>query len=488
MIRYILVCIALLLPTTLVAEDLVLVGGTIIDGTGKIRFKGNVRIKDGRITDVGVFRLLPTEPKLDVTGLIVAPGFIDVHNHSAEAIAQELGAPTQVAQGITTMGLGPDGGGPFGVEDAMAIFDEMPPSVNLLTFVGHATVRVRIMGGDYKRKATPDEVQRMAQLVEQGMREGAFGLSSGLEYDPGFYADTSELVELCKVVSKYGGIYMSHIRDESYDVVGAINEAITVGREAKVPVQISHIKLGTTGVWGKTAQVLAAIDKARVQGVDVTADLYPYTAWSSSITVLVPSRKFDDTAEVTRALADVGGAKNVLITRSEKHPEYNFKTLEDVATSRGMTAVDLYKEIVKEGGASIVCTSMTEADVKAFMRHRQVMISSDGGIGARHPRGAGTFPRVLGKYVRAEKVLTLEAAIRKMTSMPAARLGFKERGVLRKGAVADVVVFNAQEIVDRSTFQEPMVPAVGMKHVLVNGVLVMKDGQVTDARPGQALR
>ncbi|MBI4471486.1 MAG: D-aminoacylase, partial [Acidobacteria bacterium] len=425
---------------------------------------------------------------IDVNGMIVAPGFIDLHNHSSGGLQRELGAVSQIMQGITTAILGPDGGGPYLVEEFMRPFDEDPPALNIMTFVGHATIRRQIMGADYKRPATADEISRMSELVETGMREGAVGLSSGLEYDPGFYSTTEEIIALAKVAARYGGTYMTHMRDEADKVMDALKEAIEIGRAAKIPVHISHIKLGTVGVWGKASQMLAEIDRARTRGIDISADAYPYLAWSSGISVLVPSRKFDDPAAVAKGLADVGGAKNILITRYEKDPTHEFKTLEAVAQQRNMTPVDLYIEIMKQGGAGIVCTSMTENDLRTFYRNPWVMVASDGGIGVRHPRGAGTFPRVLGAYVRENEVMTLERAIRKMTGLPAARLGLKERGVIRKGAAADVVVFDAAAIRDNSTFQEPLKLSEGMKYVFVNGVMVVKEGQPTDARPGLALR
>src|SRR5437870_3219756 len=261
----------------------------------------------------------------------------------------------------------------------------------------------------------------MAALVDRGMREGAVGLSSGLEYEVGSYSETAELVEMAKAAARHGGIYMSHIRDEADKAFDAFKEAIEIGERAHIPVQISHIKLGTVNVWRKSADAIRLIEDARRRGVDVTADAYPYNAWSSTITVLVPDKRYDYPPSVERALADVGGAANVLIVRHAAHPEYEFRTLDAVARDRKMTPVDLFMQIVKDGGAGIVCTSMVDEDIRAFYQRPWVMVGSDGGINARHPRGAGTFPKVLGRYVREQHWITLPDAIRKMTRAPAER-------------------------------------------------------------------
>jgi N-acyl-D-amino-acid deacylase len=344
-----------------------------------------------------------------------------------------------------------------------------------------------VMGDDFKRAARPEEVTRMAALVDQGMREGAFGLSSGLEYEVGGYAETSELVELSKAAARHGGIYMSHIRDEADKSFEALREVVAIGERARIPVQISHIKLGTVGVWHKAADAIALIESAQKRGVDVTADEYPYNAWSSTITVLVPDKRYDYPPSVEKALADVGGAENVLIVRHAAHPEYEFRTLAAVAKDRKATAVEQFIQIVKDGGAGVVCTSMVDDDMRAFYERPWVMVSSDGGIGVRHPRGAGTFPRVLGKYVREDRWLTLPDAIRKMTSAPADRLKLAGRGRIAPGGVADLVLFNPNTVIDRSTFSDPGVLASGIEKVFVGGELVWDAGQVAAARPGQVL-
>jgi N-acyl-D-aspartate/D-glutamate deacylase len=313
-------------------------------------------------------------------------------------------------------------------------------------------------------------------------------LSSGLEYDIGHSSTTEELIALARVAARHGGIYMSHVRDEADLAMDAFKEAIRIGREARIAVDISHIKLGTVGVWGKARAAAALIEAARKEGLDITADCYPYDAWASTITVLVPSRRHDDPQAVSKGLADVGGGANVLITSCAKHPDYEGKTLEELAKASRRTATEVYIEIVKDGGAGVVCKSMKESDIRVFYQQPWVMVASDGGIGMRHPRGAGAFPRVLGRYVRERKWLSLEETVRKMSAFPAWRLGLRDRGLLKVGMKADVVVFDADKVIDRSTMTEPLNEALGIIHVLVNGAPVVADGKVTGERPGAVLR
>jgi N-acyl-D-amino-acid deacylase len=353
--------------------------------------------------------------------------------------------------------------------------------------VGHATVRRLVMKDDYKRAARAEEVARMAVLVDQGMREGAVGLSSGLEYEVGGYADTAELIELAKAAARHGGIYMSHLRDEADKAFDAFREAIEIGERAKIPVQISHIKLGTVSVWRRSAEAIRLIEDARRRGVDVTADAYPYNAWSSTITVLVPDKRYDYPPSVEKALADVGGAANVLVVRHAAHPEYEFQTLEAIAREQKTTPVDLFIQIVRDGGAGIVCTAMVDEDIRAFYRQPWVMVASDGGIAVRHPRGAGTFPKVLGRYVREQKWLSLPEAIRKMTRAPADRLGLADRGRVAPGAIADLVLLNQSTVIDRSTFGDPMTLPDGVEKVFVGGELVWDRGRSAGARPGTVI-
>ena len=463
-------------------------GGTLIDGTGSARRVADVRIVGDTIKEIGRLKPQPGEQVIDAKGLIVAPGFVDIHNHSERGFANDPTARTQTLQGITTIAVGPDGGSPFPVGGYLEWCEKQRLATNVIAFVGHATVRQKVMGQDFKRAATEAEIAKMAELIEQAMREGAVGLSSGLEYDIGNPATTEEVIALSKVAARYGGIYMSHVRDEADLAFDAFREAIRIGREAKLPVQISHIKLGTVGVWNKAAEVVKLIEAARRTGQDITADCYPYDAWGSTITVLIPSRRHDDPAAVKKGLDDVGGGQNVLITSCSAHRNYEGRTLDEIAKMSGKSAVDVYIQIVKDGGAGVVCKSMIEPDIKTFYQQRWVMVSSDGGIGMRHPRGAGTFPRVLGRYVREQKWLSLEEAVRKMTSFPAWRLGLKDRGTIKAGMKADVVVFDANQVIDRSTMTQPGIEPVGVRYVWVNGGMVVAEGKVTGERSGAILR
>ncbi|MGB7207574.1 MAG: D-aminoacylase [Pyrinomonadaceae bacterium] len=460
---------------------------TIIDGSGEPSFRSDVRIRNGKIVKIGVIRASKDDEVIDATGLVLAPGFIDIHNHSESGLLREGTAANQVSQGITTVLVGPDGGSPFPIKDYFAKLDRKI-AVNVGAFIGHATVREEVMKNDYTRKATDDEIKQMAELVKQSMKEGAFGLSSGLEYDVGFSASTEELVALSQVAAKHRGIYMTHMRDEEEGMVEAIRESIRIGREAKLPVQISHIKMGNRNVWGKSSEAIALIEETRRSGFDITADAYPYTAWASTITVLVPSRKHDDRTEVEKGLSNVGGADKVLVTNCPAHRDYEGKTLEQIAASQNTTPVDVYIQIVKDGGAGVVCNSMNEADVKAFYQQPWVMASSDGGIGSRHPRGTGTFTRVLGRLVRENKWFSLEEAVRKMSAMPAARLRLKDRGLIKKGMKADIVLLDPNTVIDRATFAEPQLFSEGIKTVFVNGVRVWDGEKVTNAWPGSILR
>jgi N-acyl-D-amino-acid deacylase len=471
---------------------IVILGATLIDGSGRAPLRNSaVVIRGDSIVAVGRRDRvrIPREARvIDAHGLVVSPGFIDAHNHSDRGFDTDPSAASQVSQGITTVVVGQDGGSPLPVGAYLARLDKNPIALNVLTFVGHATVRSRVMGDDTNRRATPVEIEKMKQLVEQAMREGAAGLSTGLEYETGKPASTEEVIALARAASAYGGMYISHVRDEADRVFEAFNEAIQIGREARLPVQISHIKLGTVAVWGRAGEAVALINKARARGQDVSADCYPYDAWSSTIRVLIPSGRHDNPEDVARGLADVGGPANITIVSCRAHPDYEFKNMEEISKREGISAVDLYMKIVRDGGAGVVCHSMKDADIQTFYRQPWVMVSSDGGIGGRHPRGAGTYPRVLGRYVREQHWLTLPEAIRKMTSLPAQRFKLKDRGLVRAGFKADLVVFDPNTIIDRATFQEPQLTSEGVKHVFVNGTEVWTNNRATGDRPGRALR
>lgn len=471
---------------------IVILGATLIDGSGRAPLKNSaVVIKGDSIVAVGrrgQVKVPSGARVIDGRGLVLAPGFIDAHNHSDRGFTTDPSATSQVSQGITTVVIGQDGGSPFPVGQYLAGLDQNPIALNVLTFVGHATVRSSVMGEDTNRLATPAEIEKMKQMVEQAMRDGAIGLSTGLEYETGKPASTEEVIILARAASAFGGIYISHIRDEADKTFEALDEAIRIGREARIPVQISHIKLGSVAVWGRAPEAVALINKARARGQDVTADCYPYEAWSSTIRVLIPSGRHDDPADVARGLADVGGARNVMIVSCRAHPDYEFKNMEEISRREGISPVELYMKIVRDGGAGVVCHSMKESDISTFYRQPWVMVSSDGGISSRHPRGAGTYPRVLGRFVRQQRWIGLPEAVRKMTSFPAQRFKLNDRGLVRAGFKADLVLFDPNTIIDRATFQEPQLTATGVKRVFVNGAEVWIDTAVTGQRPGKPLR
>lgn len=470
-----------------------IVGATLIDGAGGPAIRNSVVIVDGDVITAvgrnGRVRIPDDATVIEATGLVLAPGFIDTHNHSERGLDRDPLAESQVSQGITTIAVGQDGGSEFPVDPFLTKLDERPVALNVLTFVGHATIRSLVMGeNDTQRRATADEVKKMQAMVEQAMVQGAFGLSTGLEYETGKPASTEEVIALASVAARHGGIYISHIRDEADHTLEAIAEAIRISREARLPAQISHIKVATVAVWGRSGEVISLIRKARARGQDITADCYPYDAWNSTIRVLIPSGQHDNPTDVARGLADVGGPSNITIVSCRAHPDYEFKTLAQISASEGINPVDLYMKIVRDGGASIVCRSMKESDIRNFYQQPWVMVSSDGGIGSRHPRGAGSYPRVLGRLVRQQHWLPLPEAIRKMTSLPASRLRLRDRGLVRQHLKADLVLFDPVQVVDRSTFENPGLISEGINRVFVNGVEVWRDGKTTGQKPGKAIR
>jgi N-acyl-D-aspartate/D-glutamate deacylase/CubicO group peptidase (beta-lactamase class C family) len=475
-----------LLPPASATSRWIVRGAQIADGTGAPLRRADVRIQGDTIVEIGSLPMDADSREVDATGLVLAPGFIDAHNHSTGGLDADPDAVTQISQGITTALLGQDGSSPFPVRDYLAKRRTTPGALNVALLVGHATVRSQVMGDDFKRPATAAEVKRMEALVDQEMRDGAIGLSSGLEYEVGSYASTEELVALARVAARHGGFYITHIRDEADRTIEAVREAIAIGERAKLPVQITHIKLGTVGMWGKAPEVVSLVEAARKRGADVTADVYPYLAWSSNLKVLVPNKQWTDRASVKEALDDIGGGHNIQITRLPKFPQYVGKRLDDIAKAEGLSEVDVYIRIVADDDAGVIGHTMTESDMRTFLAQPWTMVASDGGIAVSHPRGAGTFPRVLGRFARDEHWLTLPDAIKKMTSMPAARLGLKDRGVIRVGMKADLVVFDPAVIIDRSTFEEPRLPARGIHYVFVNGQPVLP-ADADPIRPGHIL-
>jgi N-acyl-D-amino-acid deacylase len=484
-------CVCVLQVPATKAGAILIVGAQLVDGTGGAVRRASIRITGDRIVEVAAhINPGPDDQVLDANGLTVAPGFIDMHSHADRGIDEHPDAASQILQGITTAVVGQDGGSALPVSDFFRSIDTIHPAINYVTAVGHGTVRGIVLGGDFKRSATPSEIETMKTLVERGMLDGAIGLSSGLEYDPGFYAQASEVVELARVAAKHGGFYSSHVRDEENGALDAFREAIDVGRQAHLPVEISHIKLASKPVWGKAADALKLLEEARREGIDVAADWYPYTYWQSAMYVLIPDRNFENRSEWEKGLDEIGGAEHVRITSYRPDPSWEGRTVAEIAAAAGKDAVTVIIEMIRAAGPGIgiIGTAMQEADLEKFVGHPQVLICSDGGLAGRHPRGYNAFPRVLARYVRERGILTLPEAVAKMTGRSARRLGLVDRGVLAVGKKADVVVFDAAAIQDRGTPTDAAVSPVGIRDVIVNGQLVLRDGQLTGARPGLALK
>ncbi len=473
------------------APGILISNGLVVDGSGAPGRAADVRIRGDAIVEVGsLLRAAAGERVIDAGGLVVAPGFIDMHSHADGGLFETPEAASQVRQGITTSLVGQDGGSALPVAELFEQVARVPVAINVATSVGHGTVRRMVMGADFKRPATPAEIAVMQALVDRAMKDGAVGLSSGLEYDPGFYATVDELAALATAIKPYGGVYSSHVRDEENEVFAAWQEAIEVGRRAGVPVNVSHMKLASKPVWGQAAKALAVLEAGARAGVPVTGDWYPYPYWQSAMYVLIPDRDFENVDKWRVGLDEIGGAGNVRIASYRPEPSWVGKTLAEIADQERVDPPALIVRMVKAAGPGIgiIGTSMDEADMRAILAHPQTLICSDGQLNGRHPRGFGAFPRVLGRYVRDEKVLPLETAIAKMTSRSAAVIGLADRGRIAAGLKADLAIFDAATISDRGTPTEPSQAPVGMRYVVVNGQVVLDAGEMTSARPGRALR
>jgi N-acyl-D-amino-acid deacylase len=470
--------------TTLIRNALV------IDGTGAAPRRGDVRVSGDRIVAVGTLSPTGGERVIDAGGLALAPGFIDTHSHHDRSLTTARDAVAMVSQGVTTIVVGQDGGG-SGLAALFARLEGEPVSVNVASYAGHGPLRGSVMGQDFKRKATPDEIERMKLLLQREMETGALGLSTGLEYDPGIYSDPSEVLALAKVAGDAGGRYISHVRSEDRWFWEAIDEVITIGRVNRMPVQISHIKLGMLDLWGQAAKAIAVLDKARASGVQLTADIYPYTYWQSNLGVFFPKRNFSDRAEATFVLEHVTRAEEIIFNSYSRHPEYAGKTLAQVAVLRATTDVQTLLDLLAEPAGtsvSIVARGMTDADVEQMIRWPFANVCSDGQSTGLHPRGFGSFPKVLGPYVRDRKLFPVEEAVRKMTSLAAANVGLVNRGRLAPGYFADLVLFDPAVVADRSDFGKAQAQAVGINTVWVNGLIVFQEGKTTGTYSGRPIR
>jgi dihydroorotase/N-acyl-D-amino-acid deacylase len=499
--------------------DLLIRNARVVDGAGAPWWRGDVAVRGDTIVGVAPRVDGSARRVIEAGGQVVAPGFIDLHTHARRGIFATPGAENYVRQGVTTLVEGPDGSSPLPLGAFLARIEALPPGVNFASFVGHGSVREAVVGRA-DRTPVAAELARMQELVRQAMREGALGLSTGLFYVPGSFARTEEVTALARVAGELGGIHVSHMRDEAAGILDSVRETIAIGEDGRLPTQLTHHKMIGRAAWGRSAESLRLVEDARARGVDVTIDAYPYTASSTALqAALLPAwaleggaeklgARLSDPALRARILEVVedkirnerggGDPRNIAIAACGFDRSLEGKSLAELLTGRGReatvaNAAELALEIVERGGASGIFHAISEADVERILASPFTMVASDGeipgfGQGAPHPRSYGTFARVLGAYVRDKRLLSLEEAIRKMTSLPAARLGFADRGLLRPGMKADLVVLDPATVRDRASFEQPHQYAEGVSLVVVNGEVVFDGERMTGTRPGRVLR
>jgi len=503
--------------------SIILAGGVVYSGNDAEAVIADVGISGDRITEIGDLKERKADLRLDVTGLAVVPGFIDIHSHAVrdepgDGIFRWPDAENLIRQGVTTVVGGPDGGSPLPIVDTFSAIEANPASINFATFVGHGSIRALVIGED-DRPPTEEELEEMRGEVEKAMQQGAFGLSSGLIYPPGRFATTEEVIELAKVAARYGGIYISHMRQEGLDILKSVAETIRIGEEGGLPTQLTHHKIVGAPMWGKSVETLAMVDAALARGVDVSIDQYPYTASSTSLTILFPGWSLDggrdallarlsDPEERQRVKdaivynieTDRGGndPANVVLSNCPHDKTINGRNLSEILRQQERSiskenAADLLMELVEAGNCSAVFHAINEEDVKRIMRHPATMTASDGGVEGPsdrvpHPRNYGTFSRLLGYYVREQNTLPFHAAIHKISMMPADRIGLADRGRITVGAIADIAVLDPATIIDKATFDDPHQYAEGAHHVFVAGEAVLLNGEMIGARPGTVIR
>lgn len=479
--------------------DTIIRNGIIYDGSGAEPFKAGIGIINDTIAFIGDLSNASAKNDIDAKGAAVSPGFIDTHSHHAGDWLHHKDFLAAVSQGVTTIIIGQDGGSYFPLSAFYKRLSDSPVAVNIGSYSGHNTIRDSILGSNFKRLASQEEIEKMKALLKLDMQAGALGLSTGLEYDPGIYSSTNEILQLAKTVAPYRGRYISHIRSEDRYFWKALNEVITIGKEAKIPVQVSHIKLAMHNIWSKADSALAIMNDARKNGVDITADIYPYTFWHSTIKVLFPDRNFSDEKEAAFILREITMPKDIILGAYEVQPEYAGKSLEEIAGIEKKTPAKMLVTLIarideweKKHGRppeeNIMATSMDENDIKKLLQWKNSNICSDGESDGSHPRGFGTFTRVLGKYVRDEKVLTLSDAIHKMTELAAEHIGIGKRGLLKQGYYADIVVFDPATVEDEATIKEPHKISNGIGKVIVNGTIVFENKKTTGSYPGRIIR
>ncbi|HEY5404777.1 MAG TPA: D-aminoacylase [Pyrinomonadaceae bacterium] len=496
--------------------DLVITNARVIDGSGNPWFRADIGVKDGRIVRIGRIGAIQGRQAIDAKGQILAPGFIDVHTH-VESIYSLPAAENFIRMGVTSLVTGNCGSSTTDVGEFLGRIQAKPIAVNLATLIAHGSVRRRVVGLD-DRAPTAEEQKQMEALVEKGMQEGAVGLSTGLIYTPGTFAKTDEIIGLARVAARYGGLYATHMRNEGEKVADAIRESIKIGEQAGLPVEISHFKISSKKLWGQSPMTLGLVRDARARGLTVTVDQYAYTASSTSLESRLPSwlraggleeakKRLADNATREKVVSDMkdslkrSGFKDfdyAVVASYDPDKSFNGKSIAEITKlekkkSDVSSQIDQMIEMYLAGGAGMVYHGMSEDDVKRIMQEPFTMIASDSGVrqndeSVPHPRGYGNNVRVLGHYVRELKLLSLEDAVRKMTSLPAQTFGFRDRGLIREGFAADIVIFDENTIVDRATYDQPHQFPVGISFVIVNGEVVLKDNALTAARPGTALR
>jgi dihydroorotase/N-acyl-D-amino-acid deacylase len=498
--------------------DIVIRHAHIVDGSGNPWYQGDIGTKGDTIAAIGILDHAPAKLTIDAHGLTAAPGFIDIHTHARRGIFLDPAAQNYIRQGVTTLIEGNDGSSPLPLAPFFDKLAGVHMAVNFGTFVGQGSIRQAVLGLE-NRKATPEEIAKMKDLTRQAMQDGAFGLSTGLFYVPGNFTPTEEVVELAKVVAGFGGMYISHMRDEAADVVASVRETIRIGEEGGLPTQVTHHKIIGAQNWGKSVDTLRLIEEARARGVDATIDAYPYTASSTGTAALfpqwslaggqkallerlsAPDQRSRITAEIIQRIkVDRGGGdpKNIVMASCSFDPSLAGKSLAEITASKGRpvnfdTAAETAIEIEQKGGCSAIYHAISEADVERILRSPYTMIGSDGeipefGKGSPHPRSYGTFARVLARYVREKKTLTLEDAVRKMSGYPADRLRLLDRGLLRPGMKADIVIFDPAKIQDKADYTNPHQYAEGVSELVINGEPVISSGNLTDRRPGRILK
>jgi dihydroorotase/N-acyl-D-amino-acid deacylase len=498
--------------------DVLIQHARIVDGSGNPWYNSDIGIRGDSIAAIGRLDGAPAKLTIDARGLTVAPGFIDIHTHARRGIFEDPSAQNYIRQGVTTLIEGNDGSSPLPLAPFFQKLGETRIVPNFGLFAGQGSIRQQVLGLE-NRKATPEEITRMKEIAKQAMQDGALGLSSGLFYVPGNFTPTEEVIEIAKVVAGFGGMYISHMRDEASGVVDSVRETIRIGEEGGLPTQVTHHKIIGQENWGKSIETLRLIEEARARGVDATIDAYPYTASSTGTGALfpqwslaggqkallerlsAPEQRTRITAEIVRRIKfDRGGGdpKNIVMASCSFDPSLAGKSLADITAARGRpvnfdTAAETAIEIQQKGGCAAVFHAISEEDVERILRSPYTMIGSDGeipqfGKGAPHPRSYGTFARVLARYVRDRKVLTLEDAVRKMSGYPAERLRLLDRGLLRPGMKADIVIFDPAKVQDKANFANPHQYAEGFREVIVNGEVVILGGELTKARPGRIIR